>query len=91
MSRDLGYTSPPINIIKYNYPKKHDYRLKLRIYNHFNHLQSKDPYIKVNLKKDGAMLLVTRKLGRTFLKVLLKNSLSKMPLIKNMETWDLQF
>ena len=47
MSRDLGYTPPPINIIKNNYPKKHDYRLKLRIYNHF---RSKNTYVKLNLK-----------------------------------------
>ena len=47
MSRDLGYTPPPINIIKNNYPKKHDYRLKLRIYNHF---RSKNAYVKLNLK-----------------------------------------
>ena len=47
MSRDLGYTPPPINIIKNNYPKKYDYRLKLRIYNHF---RSKNAYVKLNLK-----------------------------------------
>ena len=47
MSRDLGYTSPPINSIVNNYPKKHDYRLKLRIYNHF---RSKNAYVKLNLK-----------------------------------------
>ena len=47
MSRDLGYTSSPMNIFKNNYPKKHDYRLKLRIYNHF---RSKNAYVTQNLK-----------------------------------------
>ena len=54
MSRDVGYTLSHYiilyilyNIIKYNYPKKHAYRLKLCIYNNFH---SKNAYVKLSLK-----------------------------------------
>ena len=47
MSRDLGYTFSPINVMTHNYPKKRDYSLKLRTW---LHIRSKNPYVKPSLK-----------------------------------------